>query len=132
MLPPDSMAELPEAPIVLLTGATGYVGGLLVSLLEKQQVKLRCLARNPDKLWPLVRESTQIVRGDVLDATSLDEALQGVQTAYYLVHLMSGSEYFEKEDRQAGSREFRRCRQEGRSAADHLSWWFGGRWRWPR
>ncbi len=101
MLPPDSMAELPEAPVVLLTGATGYVGGLLVSLLEKQPVKLRCLARNPDKLRPLVRDSTQIVRGDVLDATSLDEALQGVQTAYYLVHLMSGSKDFEKEDRQA-------------------------------
>lgn len=101
MLPPDKMAELPEAPIVLLTGATGYVGGLLVSLLEKQPVKLRCLARNPDKLRPLISDSTQIVRGDVLDATSLDEALQGVQTAYYLVRLMSGSKDFEKEDRQA-------------------------------
>ncbi len=102
MLPPDSTTkELPEAPIVLLTGATGYVGGLLVSLLEKQQVKLRCLARNPDRLRPLVKESTQIVRGDVLDAASLDATLQGVHTAYYLVHLMSGSKDFEKEDRQA-------------------------------
>lgn len=63
---------------------------------------LRCLARNPDKLRPLVKEATQIVRGDVLDAASLDKALQGVHTVYYLVHLMSGSKDFEQEeDRQA-------------------------------
>jgi len=102
MLRPDSMAsELPDAPIVLLTGATGYVGGRLISLLEQQPLSLRCLARNPEKLRPLVKETTQIVRGDVLDAASLDAALQGVHSAYYLVHLMSGSNDFEKEDRQA-------------------------------
>ena len=47
--------------------------------------------------------STEVVRGDVLDPASLDEALQGVHTAYYLVHLMSGSKDFEKEDRQAAT-----------------------------
>ena len=95
--------EVPNAPVVLLTGASGYVGGRLIPLLEQQPVVLRCLARNPDKLRPLVRESTQIVRGDVLDIQSLDEALQGVHTAYYLVHLMSGSKDFEKEDRRAAT-----------------------------
>jgi uncharacterized protein YbjT (DUF2867 family) len=48
-----------------------------------------------------VEETTLIVQGDVLDTPSLDVALQGVDTAYYLVHLMSGSKNFEKEDRQA-------------------------------
>lgn len=95
--------EIPKAPVVLLTGASGYVGGRLIPLLEQQPVVLRCLARNPDKLRPLVKEPTQIVRGDVLDPPSLDEALQGVHTAYYLVHLMSGSKDFEKEDRQAAT-----------------------------
>src|SRR5450631_252003 len=95
--------EVPNAPVVLLAGASGYVGGRLIPLLEQQPVVLRCLARNPDKLRPLVKEPTQIVRGDVLDPPSLDEALQGVQTAYYLVHLMSGSKDFEKEDRQAAT-----------------------------
>jgi uncharacterized protein YbjT (DUF2867 family) len=102
MPPPESMSpESTNAPVVLLTGASGYVGGRLIPLLEKRPVVLRCLARNPDKLRPLVKEITQIVRGDVLDPPSLDGALQGVQTAYYLVHLMSGSNDFEKEDRQA-------------------------------
>ncbi len=88
-------------PVVLLTGASGYVGGRLLPLLEKQPPQLRCLARNPDKLRPRVRESTQLVRGDVLDPASLEEALTGVHTAYYLVHLMSGSRDFEQADREA-------------------------------
>ena len=89
-----------EHPLVLLTGATGYVGGLLLPLLENQSVAVRCLARNPEKIRRS-HETTQVVRGDVLDADSLDGAMQGVGTAYYLVHLMSGSKHFEREDRQA-------------------------------
>ncbi|MEJ7591936.1 MAG: NAD(P)H-binding protein [Planctomycetaceae bacterium] len=87
----------------MLTGASGYVGGRLISLLEQQPVILRCLARKPDKLRPSVKVTTQIVRGDVRDASSLDAALQGVHTAYYLVHLMSASNDFEKDDRQAAT-----------------------------
>ncbi|MBY0514847.1 MAG: NAD(P)H-binding protein [Gemmataceae bacterium] len=100
-----SQTEPPNADpsVVLLTGASGYVGGRLIPLLERQPVVLRCLARKPDKLRPLVGTSTEVVRGDVLDPLSLDGALQGVHTAYYLVHLMSGSKDFEKEDRQAAT-----------------------------
>jgi len=104
MPPPESKSrEVPNVPVVLLAGASGYVGGRLIPLLEQQPVVLRCLARNPDKLRPRVKESTQVFRGDVLDLPSLAEALQGVDTAYYLVHLMSGSKDFEKEDRQAAT-----------------------------
>lgn len=94
-------SDVPSVPTVLLTGASGYVGGRLLPLLERQSIKLRCLARDPDKLRPLVRSSSEVLRGDALDPSSLDTALQGVQTAYYLVHLMSGSADFEQEDRQA-------------------------------
>jgi uncharacterized protein YbjT (DUF2867 family) len=87
--------------VILLTGASGYVGGRLLPLLEAKGVALRCLARNPEKLRPFVAASTEIVQGDVLDAASLGQAMHGVHTAFYLVHLMSGSADFEKEDRQA-------------------------------
>ena len=98
---PTSEGEI--EPTVLVTGGSGYVGGRLIPVLEQQGVKLRCLARNPEKLRPRVKATTEIVRGDVLDRPSLDQALQGVQTAYYLVHLMSGSKDFEREDRQAAT-----------------------------
>jgi uncharacterized protein YbjT (DUF2867 family) len=89
--------------VVLLTGATGYVGGCLLTLLETKAAALRCLARKPEKLLPRVAASTEVVEGDVLAPSSLDKALHGVHTAYYLVHLMSGSKTFEQDDRQAAN-----------------------------
>src|SRR5437764_10356330 len=102
MPPPESnRPEIPNAPLILLTGGSGYVGGRLIPLLEQQPVVLRCLARSTEKMRSHVQPGAEIVQGDVLDAASLDGALHGVHTAYYLVHLMSGSKDFEKEDRQA-------------------------------
>lgn len=97
-----------HAPVILLTGGSGYVGGRLIPLLEQQPVSLRCLARNPEKMRSRVKPGTEIVQGDVLSLASLEEALRGVHTAYYLVHLMSGSKDFEKEDRQ-GAENFARA-----------------------
>jgi len=88
-------------PVVLLTGASGYVGGRLLSLLEAKGMSLRCLARTPEKLRTRVAASTELVQGDVLDPSSLNAVLQGVEIAYYLVHLMATSTDFEREDRQA-------------------------------
>jgi uncharacterized protein YbjT (DUF2867 family) len=90
-------------PLILLTSSTGYVGRRLIPLLEQQPIRFRCLACNPDKLRCQVKETTQIIQGDVLDAPSRDKALAGVHTAYYLVPLMSGSRDFEKEYRQAAT-----------------------------
>lgn len=105
--------EVPNPLVILLTGGSGYVGGRLIARLEHQPVVLRCLARNPEKLRPLVKESTQIVRGDVLDRPSLDETLRGVHTAYYLIHLMSGSKDFEQKDRQAATNFAQAARKAG-------------------
>lgn len=96
-------AETVDRPLILLTGGSGYVGGRLISVLEQRGVRLRCLARNPDTLRARVNEATEVVRGDVLDEPSLDRALAGVHTAFYLVHLMSGSQDFERQDRLAAT-----------------------------
>ncbi len=92
-----------DKPLVLLTGATGYVGARLLSLLEREPIRLRCLARSPDKLQTKVNPTTEVMAGDMLDAPSLERALSGAKTAYYLVHLMSNSTDFEKEDRAAAT-----------------------------
>jgi uncharacterized protein YbjT (DUF2867 family) len=102
-MPQPENSDSPTLPVVLLAGASGYVGGRLIAILEREPVVLRCLARKPDKLLSVVRKGTQVVPGDVLDSVSLDEAMRDVHTAYYLVHLMSDSKDFEKEDRQAAT-----------------------------
>lgn len=90
-----------DRPMVLLTGATGYIGSRLLPLLEQRDVRVRCLARKLEKLQPQVAKMTEVVKGDVLERPTLDEALSGVTTAYYLVHLMASSGNFEKQDREA-------------------------------
>lgn len=89
--------------VILLTGSSGYVGGRLLKLLEKEPVVLRCLARNPANLQSSVGKNTEVIQGDVMDRPSLERAMQGVDTAYYLIHMMSGSKDFEKQDRQAAN-----------------------------
>ncbi len=73
---------------ILLTGATGYIGGRLLPALEALNRPLRCLARRPDALRDRVAPQTEVVGGDLLDAHSLDRAMAGVDTAFYLVHSM--------------------------------------------
>lgn len=89
--------------IILLTGATGYVGGRLLPLLERRGLTVRCLTRRPENLATRVAESTEVVEGDVLHEPSLDAALASVDTAYYLVHSMGTRRDFAQEDREAAS-----------------------------
>lgn len=86
---------------VLLTGGTGYVGGRLIPLLEQRGYQLRCLGRRPEHLEARVQASTEIMQGDLLAPESLQKALRGVDTAFYLVHSMGTGQDFEKDDRQA-------------------------------
>jgi uncharacterized protein YbjT (DUF2867 family) len=90
-----------EKSLILLTGASGYVGGRLLRTLENKGYHVRCLARRPEILQDKVRFLTEVVAGDVLDRASLDAALQGADVAYYLVHSMGSSGSFEEADRQA-------------------------------
>jgi len=72
--------------VILLTGATGYVGGHLVPALEQRSEGLRCLTRRPGSLEGKVAARTEVARGDVADRESLAAALDGVRAAFYLVH----------------------------------------------
>ncbi len=86
---------------VLLTGASGYIGGRLLHRLEASGGALRCLTRRPQLLRERVARHVEVVEGDVLDRASLDAALEGIHTAYYLVHSMTGPGDFESLDRRA-------------------------------
>jgi uncharacterized protein YbjT (DUF2867 family) len=92
-------------PLILLTGATGYVGGRLLTALEHDEHHLRCLVRRPEFLNTRVGLSTEVVAGDVLDRDTLSAAMRGVQMAYYLVHSMGSTGAFAEEDRE-GARNF--------------------------
>ena len=85
---------------VAVIGATGYVGGRLVPELLAAGHDVRCLARNPNRLagadW---RPDVEVVMADVLDQTSLEDALAGIEAVYYLVHAMGHAGDFEHTDR---------------------------------
>ncbi len=87
---------------VLVTGATGYIGGRLVPWLISAGYDVRCLARDPARLdqdpW---RDRVEVIRGDALDPGTLVPAMEGCDFAYYLIHSMDGGSDFEGRDRQA-------------------------------
>ena len=89
--------------MILLTGATGYVGGRLLRALESRNEPVRCMARRIEFLRSRAAPSTEIVAGDVLDPQSLPAALQGVHTAYYLVHSMASGSSYAEDDRSGAS-----------------------------
>jgi len=105
---------------VLLTGATGYVGGRLLKELEERQIPVRCLVRRPEALGGQVAATTEILPGDVFDASSLDRALQGARVAYYLVHSLTSKGVFEDEEKQAARNFAEACRKAGVSKIIYL------------
>ncbi len=94
--------------LILLTGATGYVGGRLLPRLESHDVQIRCLTRNPERLRGMVAPGTDVAFGDVRNLDSLKQAMQGVDTCYYFIHSMSSGNDFAEKDREA-ARNFARA-----------------------
>jgi uncharacterized protein YbjT (DUF2867 family) len=93
---------------VLLTGATGYVGSHLAPALLQRGLRVRCLVRDPRRAT--LPAQAEVAHGDVLDEATLAPALDGVDTAYYLVHSMGaeGGGDFAARDR-AGATAFGRA-----------------------
>ena len=87
----------------LITGATGYVGGRLLPALLERGHEVRGLARRPERAD--LPDGARTVKGDVVSGEGLDDALAGVDVAYYLVHSMgAGGDDFAERDRQAAER----------------------------
>lgn len=77
--------------MVLVTGATGYIGGRLVPRLLDAGYRVRCLVRDPGRLQGRPWQSrVEVVKGDALEPASLESALKGVSAAYYLIHGLKG------------------------------------------
>ena len=89
---------------ILLTGATGYVGGVLLPELERRGHQVRCLARRPHKLDGKTGPATEVMAGDASDPDALARACAGIDVAYWLVHSMESGVDFERADRLAAER----------------------------
>lgn len=88
---------------ILITGATGYVGGRLLKKFESRGCAVRCLVRRPEFLKSKIAPTTQLFQGDLLDEISIAKAMAGIETAYYLVHSMGTKGVFEEEEKRSAS-----------------------------
>src|SRR5688500_6782541 len=95
---------------VLVTGASGYIGSELVPRLEADGHELRAYARDPAR----VRAAIPVVTGDAVTGAGLDEALEGIEVAYFLIHSMEpGGDSFSDRDRRAAEHFARAAAQAG-------------------
>ena len=89
----------------LIAGSTGYIGSLLADELAARGHEVRCMARSPERAEGKFDSRCEIVGADVLEPESLDQALEGVELAYYLVHSMGrgGDSDFAERDRRGAT-----------------------------
>ena len=92
-----------DGKLILVAGATGYIGRHLAKTLPSLGYRVRCLARSPETLSSLASDKTNVIQGDVLDRSTLLPALDGVHTAFYLVHSMDSGDDFVELDRRAAN-----------------------------
>jgi len=91
------------APLSLVFGASGYIGGHLVPELLRAGRRVRASARNAEVLEGRGWEGAELVEADALDPATLRGALEGVDVAYYLVHSMAAGSDFARLDREAAA-----------------------------
>jgi uncharacterized protein YbjT (DUF2867 family) len=88
-----------QCETVLVTGATGYIGGRLVGRLLTAGYQVRTVVRDPSRLqgrpWT---DCVEVVQGDVLNGDTLPAAMEGVDAAYYLIHSMRDGADFHYRD----------------------------------
>ena len=102
-----------EDGTILLTGATGYVGGRLLERLESEGRSVRCLVRRPAFLKSRTGKQTVLVEADLANPPSLTGTMNGIDTAYYLVHSMGVEGSFADADRFAAQNFLAEARRAG-------------------
>lgn len=75
--------------LVLVVGATGFLGRRVVAALRAQGVHVRCMARTPEKAKDLISDGVGVVPGDMLDAAAVEQAADGVSAVIVCVHTLS-------------------------------------------
>lgn len=93
----------PNRGVALVMGASGYIGSHLVPALRERGYRVRAAARNLAVLEGREWSDVECVNADALDPASLDRALSGVSTAWYLVHSMAAGRDFGDLDRRAAA-----------------------------
>lgn len=89
-------------PKILVTGATGYIGRRLTQrLIHMAGVRIRLLVRSPDKVPPAMHDQTEIVQGSTFEPKSLHNSVEGIDTAYYLIHSMGAGKDYRQIDMQS-------------------------------
>jgi uncharacterized protein YbjT (DUF2867 family) len=111
--------------LILVTGATGYVGARLVFALLEKGYRVRASGRSLAKLrsrpWA-DHPDVELVPADILDAGSLQRVLNGARAAYYLVHsMLPGQEDFTETDRRAAGNMARAASEAGLEQIIYLS-----------
>src|SRR3990167_1227852 len=76
----------PQIGRILVTGASGYIGGRLVPELLARGYKVRAMVRADFPEYRVLWPGAEIVTADALKIDSLKSALRGIDTAYYLIH----------------------------------------------
>lgn len=109
--------------MILIAGATGYIGSRVLKILAEKNIPVRCLVRNPtiqklDAIGVARGENKNIsyVTGNALDYDSLLPAVKGVDIVYYFIHHMDSSkpedaDKFDKMDRISAENMVRACRE---------------------
>lgn len=98
------MSLTDSSSLILVSGATGYVGGRLVPRLLQRGYRIRCFVRDADRLraqpWG---DRVEVAVGDALEPSTLEPAMEGVDAAYYLIHSLGSGDDFAERDRRAAT-----------------------------
>ena len=98
------MSSADSSSLILVSGATGYVGGRLVPCLLQRGYRVRCFVRDADRLraqpWG---DRVEIAVGDALEASTLTPAMEDIDAAYYLIHSLGSGDDFAERDRRAAT-----------------------------